>query len=97
MCYKCVDWINTDVSLELSALNIELLFYLGFIKRSFECWATSIKQLLNAGGGHQAPRKAAPSLWKEVRQNIKDKREIRVKDRDLFWGGSREGGEVSTQ
>ena len=24
-----------------------------FIKRSFECWATSTKQLLNAGGGHQ--------------------------------------------
>ena len=26
-----------------------------FIKRSFECWATSTKQLMNAGGGHQAP------------------------------------------
>ena len=38
-----------------------------FIKRSFKCWATSTKQLLNAGRGHQAPRKAAHSLWKEVR------------------------------
>ena len=37
-----------------------------FIKRSFECWATSTKQLLNAGRGHQAPRKAAYSLQKEV-------------------------------
>ena len=69
---------------------------LGFIKRSFECWATSTKQLLNVGGGHQAPRKAAPSLQKEVRQNIKDKRETRVKDGDLFWGGSREGGGFHT-
>jgi len=29
-----------------------------FIKRSFECWTTSTKQPLNAGGGYQAPRKA---------------------------------------
>ena len=35
-----------------------------FIKSSFECWVTSTKQL-NAGGGHQAPRKAAHSLQKE--------------------------------
>ena len=46
-----------------------------FIKRSSECWATSTKQLLNTGRGHQAPRKAAHSLWKEVGQNIKTKRE----------------------
>ena len=44
-----------------------------FIKRSFECWVTSTKQLLNAGGGHQAPGKAAQSLSKQVGQNIKDK------------------------
>ena len=45
-----------------------------FIKRSLECWATSTKQLMNAGRGHQAPRKAAHSLQKEVGQNIKDKK-----------------------
>ena len=38
-----------------------------FIKRSFECWATSTKQLLNTGAGHQAPRKAVHSLQKEVK------------------------------
>ena len=69
-----------------------------FIKRSFERWETSTKQLLNTGRGHQAPRKAAPSLRKEVGQNIKDKkRDKGVRDRDLSWGGSREGREVSTQ
>ena len=68
-----------------------------FIKRSFECWATSTKQLLNAGGGHQAPRNAAYSLWKEVGQNTKDtKRDKRVRDRDPSWGGGC-GGEVSKQ
>ena len=45
-----------------------------FIERSFECWATSTKQLQNTERGHQAPRKAAHSLWKKVRQNIKDKK-----------------------
>ena len=55
------------------------LFSHRFIKRSLEFWATSTKQLLNAGGGHRAPEKAAHSLWKEVGQNIKDKmREKRV-------------------
>ena len=35
---------------------------------------------------------------KEVEQNIKDrKRDKRVRDRDLSWGGSCEGGEVFTQ
>ena len=53
---------------------------------------------MNAGRGHQAPRKAAHSLQKEVGQNIKDKkRDKRVKDRDLSWEGSPEGGEVSKQ
>ena len=70
-----------------------------FIKKSLECWATSTKQLLNAGGGYQAPRKEAQSLQKEVGQNIKDKKgDKRVRDRDtLFWEGSCEGGEVYTQ
>ena len=66
-----------------------------FIKRSFECWTTSTKQLLNAGGGYQAPRKAAQSLQKEVIQNIKDK-DKRLRDRDLSWRGSREGGDIPT-
>ena len=66
-----------------------------FIERSFECWANSTKQLLNIGGEHQPPRKAAHSLPKEVGQNIKDKkRDKRVRDRDLAQEGSREGGEV---
>ena len=53
------------------------------IKRSFECWAASTKQLLNTGEGHQAPRKVAHSLQKEVGQNIKDKkRDKRVRDGD---------------
>ena len=52
-----------------------------FIKRSIECWATSTKQLLNAGREHRAPRKPALSLRKEVGQNIKDiKRDKRVKE-----------------
>ena len=54
-----------------------------FIKRSFECWATSIKQLLNAGRGRPGPRKAAHCLQKRVGQNIKDKkRDKRVRDGD---------------
>ena len=36
-----------------------------FIQRSLECWATSIKELLNAGRGHQAHTEAAQSLQKE--------------------------------
>ena len=68
-----------------------------FIKRSFECWETSTKQLLNSGG-HQGPRKAAHSLPNEVGQNIKDKkRDKRVRDGEPPWGRSREGGEVSRQ
>ena len=43
------------------------------------------KQLLNAGGGHQAPRKAAQCLQKEVGQNIKDKkREKRIRGEDQY-------------
>ena len=52
--------------------------------------------LLNADRAHEAPRKAARSLQKEVGQNIKDKkREKRVRDGNLSQGGSHEGGEVS--
>ena len=42
-----------------------------FIERIFEHQANSTEQLLNAGRGHQAPRKAAHCLRKEVGQNIK--------------------------
>ena len=61
-----------------------------FIKRSFECWATSTKQLLNTGGGHQAPRKAAHSLWKVVGQNIKDKKERQNSRKPSHWQVCRE-------
>ena len=51
--------------------------------------ANSTKQLLNASRGHQAPRKAAHCLWKEVGQNIKDKkRDKRIRDRDPSQKGS---------
>ena len=57
-----------------------------------------MKQLLNAGRGHRAPRKATNSLWKEVGKNITDKkRGKRVRDRDSSWGGIHEEGEVSKQ
>ena len=69
-----------------------------FIKSSFECWATSTKQLLYTGGGHLAPRKPALSLWKDVGQNIKDKkRDKTVRDEDLSWGESCKRGDVSKQ
>ena len=52
---------------------------------------------MNAGGGHQAPRKAAHCLQKEVgKKNIKDKkRDKRVRDGDPCGGGSNKRGEVS--
>ena len=54
-----------------------------FIERTFERWVNSTKQLPNAGRGHQAPRKAAHCLRKEVGQNIKDKkRDKRGRDGD---------------
>ena len=66
-----------------------------FTKISSECWATSTKQLLNAGRGHQAPRKACHPLQKEVGQNIKDKkRDERVRDENPSGGGSYEGEKV---
>ena len=45
-----------------------------FIQRTIERWANFTKQLLIASWGHQAPRKAAHCLRKEVGQNIKDKK-----------------------
>ena len=41
---------------------------------------------LNTGRGHQAPKKAAHCLWKEVGKNIKDKkRDKRGRDGDPSW------------
>ena len=60
-----------------------------FIERTTEHWANFTKQLLIAGRGHQAPRKAAHRLWKEVGQNIKDeKRDKRARDGDPSREGS---------
>ena len=42
--------------------------------RTFKRRVNSTKQLLNAGRGHQASRKAAHCLRKEVGKNIKDKK-----------------------
>ena len=59
------------------------------MERTFERQANSTEQLLNAGRGHQAPRKVAHCLQKEVGQNIKDKkRGKRGKDGDLSREGS---------
>ena len=53
-----------------------------FIERTFERWANFTKKLLTASRRHQAPRKAAHHLRKEVGQNIKDKkRDKRVRDK----------------
>ena len=57
-----------------------------FIKRTFECQENSTKQLLNAGRGHQAPRKAAHCLQKEVGQKIQERQ--RGRDGDLPQEGS---------
>ena len=46
-----------------------------FMERTIERRANFTKQLLIASCGHQAPRKAAHCLRKEVEQNIKDKKE----------------------
>ena len=60
-----------------------------FIKRTFECRVNSTKQLLNAGREHQAARKAAHCLQKEVGKNIKDKkRGKRGRDRAPSQEGS---------
>ena len=57
-----------------------------FIERTFERRANSTEQLLNAGRGHQAPRKAAHCLRKDIGQNIKDKkRDKRGRDGDPSW------------
>ena len=68
-----------------------------FIKRTFECWANSTKQLLITSREHQAPRKAAHCLWKEVGQNIKGKkRDKRARDGDPSQEGSHDRGSFQT-
>ena len=60
-----------------------------FIERTLERRANFTKQLLIASWGHQAPRKAAHCLRKEVGQNIKDKkRDKRARDGDPSREGS---------
>ena len=55
-----------------------------------------MKQILNAGRGHQAPRKAAHCIRKEVGKNIKDKkRDKRGRDGALSQEGSFKKREVS--
>ena len=41
---------------------------------------------MNAGRGHQVPRKAAHSFRKEIRQNIKDKREAKELGKEIYPG-----------
>ena len=45
-----------------------------FLKRTFQHLANSTKQLLQAGRGHQATRKADHCLQKQIEKNIKDKK-----------------------
>ena len=60
-----------------------------FIERTIERWAKFTKQLLIASSGHQAPRKAAHCLRREVGQNIKDKKgDKRARDGDPSREGS---------
>ena len=67
-----------------------------FITRTFKCWVNSTKQLLNACRAHQAPRKAAHSLQKEVGKNKKDKKiDKRGRDRAPSQEGSLKKREVS--
>ena len=68
-----------------------------FIERTTERRANFTKQLLIASWGHQAPRKGVHCLWKEVGQNIKDKkRDKRARDGDPSWEGSLSRGSFQT-
>ena len=67
-----------------------------YIKRAFKRRVNSIKQLLNAGRGHQAPRKAIQLFEKEVGKNMKDKkRDKRGRDGIPSREGSLKKREVS--
>ena len=68
------------------------------IKRLPTRGATSTKQLLNAGGGLQIPRRATQSLGNEVGQNIKTKKETKNSGKETpSWEGSSDRGEVSSE
>ena len=68
-----------------------------FTKRTIEHRANFTKHLLIASWGHQAPRKAAHCLRKEVGQNIKDKkRDKRARDGDPSREGSLNRGSFQT-
>ena len=57
-----------------------------FIKRTFERWVNATEELLNAGRGHQAPRKAAHYIQEKVGKIVKDKkRDKRDRDKDPYW------------
>ena len=71
---KFDDAFGMVLSLASCSLNNFSFFLISIIKRTFECWVNSTKQLLNASRGHQAPRKAAHCLQKEVGKNVKDKK-----------------------
>ena len=60
-----------------------------FIERTIERWTKFTKQLLIPSSGHQATRKAAHCLRREVGQNIKDKKgDKRTRDGDPSREGS---------
>ena len=60
-----------------------------FIGRKTERWTKFTKQLLIASREHQAPRKGAHCLRREVGQNIKDKKgDKRARDGDPSREGS---------
>ena len=68
-----------------------------FIERTIQHRANFTKQLLITSWGHQVPRIAAHCLWKEVGQNMKDKkRDKRARDRDPSREGSLNRGSFQT-
>ena len=65
-------------------------------QKNFQHWVNSTKQLLNAGRGHQTPRKADHCLQKQVGKNTKDeKRNKRGREGAPSRGGSFKKRKVS--
>ena len=60
-------------------------------QKTYEHCVNSTKKLLNAGRGHQAPRKAAHFLRKEVGNNIKEEKKKRKKQKGRDGDLSQEG------
>ena len=95
---KFDDAFGMVLSLASCGLNNFSFFLISIIKRTFERWVNSTKQLLNTSRGHQEPRKATHCLRKEVGKNIKNKQKKRDKwgrDRAPFQEGSLKKREVS--